>query len=60
MKTLDRYIVVEVWKSGEKAKKVYRGRKPQGYKVYKNGLYESFLPYGENPVYLIEKNEEIV
>lgn len=55
IKTLDKYIVVEVWKTGEKVKKVYRGRKPQGYNVYKNSVWHEFLPYGERSQFVVKK-----
>lgn len=46
-KSKDKFIITEVWKTGEKVAKTYRGRKPQGYMVYKNGLHFTFLPYGK-------------
>lgn len=56
---IDRFIVTEVWKTGEKAKKVYRGRKPQGFNIYKNGVFYEFLPYGEKPKFLVQKAGEV-
>ena len=52
--TLDRYIVTEVYKIGEKAEQKKRGPKPQGYNVYRNGVFEKFLPYGKQPSFLVK------
>lgn len=39
------YIITEVFKTGEKPLKRYRGPKPRGYCIYKDGLFWKFLPY---------------
>jgi len=54
--TFDRYIVTEVYKTGEKVHKPKRGPKPQGYRVYRNGLAYDYLPYGTQPGILVKKS----
>ena len=45
IKVLEGYRIAEVYKSGEKKVKTYRGPKPLGYNVYANGRFQTFLPY---------------
>ena len=45
MKKIDGYRIAEVYKTGEKKIRTYRGPKPQGYNVYANGKFQTFLPY---------------
>jgi len=48
IKRPNKYIITEVWKTGEKILK-YKGKKLQGYNIYCNDSFKEFLPYGNEP-----------